>query len=98
MTHRGRVRNICDGHQGWGRGVAAEDDVEGLIRLDMRGQKRVEVGCERRVARRGSKKSQGLQLLGLDRDQQSKVLVGREQLVELGDQLLRGWTASARLG
>jgi len=70
--------------------VAAEDDVESLIMLDMRGQKRVEVGCERCVARRGSKESQGLQLLGLDCDQQSKVLVGREKLVELGDQLLRG--------
>jgi len=89
LAHRGGVGHVRHGHQGRAGRVAPQDDVQGLIGLDVRPEEGLDIGCKRGARRRRGQQLEGLELFGRDGREEAKVSVGREEVVELGDQLLR---------
>lgn len=89
LAHWGSVGHVRHGHQGRAGRVAPEDDIQGLIGLDVWPEEGFDIGCKRGARRRRGQQLEGLQLFGRDGREEAKMAVRPEEVVELGDQLLR---------
>lgn len=87
LADLGGVGDVGDGGEVWCGVVAAKEGVEGFIGLEVRLEGREVVGEGRGGPR---EELDGFEGLGVDCGEEAKVVVGGEESVELGDELLGG--------
>lgn len=88
LSHWSGIRHICYSDEAWRGVVSTQEDVECFIGSDVRREQREGVG-EARLGR--SEELAWLQGFGRDGDDKPKVGRVGEEVIELIDELLRGW-------